>query len=156
MTAFVSEDQPLPGQKRQRGATELEHSTIATPHPPWKKVKRRHQSQQETDAAYWDSLSKLWLTRRALDELDRRNRRKASPVERNGDKPRQLRSLSKQLKSFAKDGGPDLYDLRGVSLVRKVEIAADLGSPVSRTGHSELQCPRYAVESVQLQDPIKV
>ena len=114
MTAVAPEDQPLCGQKRRRRAIEEEHSTVTTP-PLWKRAKRHRQSQQKTDTAYWDSLSKLWLTRRALDELDRRNRQRASPVERNGDKPRQLRSLSKQLKSFTQNGGPDLCNLRGVS-----------------------------------------
>jgi len=79
MTAVAPEDQPLCGQKRRRGAIE-ERSTTATSQPPWKKAKRRRQSQQETNTAYWDSLSKLWLTRRALNELNRRNRQKASPV----------------------------------------------------------------------------
>ena len=80
MTAVASEDQQLFGRKRRRGAIEQEHSATASPNPPQKKVKRRRQSQEETNAAYWDSLLKLWLTRRALDELDRRNRPRASPV----------------------------------------------------------------------------
>ncbi len=123
MTAVAPEDQPLFGRKRRRGAIEQEQSTTATPHPPRKKAQRRRQSQQETNTAYWDSLSKLWLTRRALDELDRRNRQKASPVRTTvargldlGDEPGLLKSLSKQLKRFARHGGPDLCGFRGVSL----------------------------------------
>ena len=120
MTAVASDDQQLLGRKRRRGAIEQEHSATTKLHPPRKKPKRRGQSQQETNAAYWDSLSKRWLTRRALNEVDRRNGQRVSPVERNGDKPRQLRSLSKKLKFFAKDGGPDLCDLRGVSWTYKI------------------------------------
>jgi len=117
MTAFASEDQLLFGQKRRRGAIEQEHSIIATPR---KKTKRSHQSQQETNTAYWDSLSKVWLTPRALDELDRRNGQRASPIKRNGDKPRQLENLSTPLKRFARYGGPDLYELIGVGLARGI------------------------------------
>jgi len=127
MTAVASEDQLLFGQKRRRGAIEQEHSTTTIPHPPRKKAKRRHQSQQETNTPYWDSLSKLWLTRLALDELDRRNRQRPSPVRpivvrRFGldDKPGQSGNLSKQLKRFARYGGPDLRDLVGVSLTQEM------------------------------------
>lgn len=136
---IASEDQPLRGQKRQRGAIEQEHSKTATQHPPWKNAKRPLQSQQETTTAYWDSLSKLWLTRRALSELDRRNRQRASSVRttvagrgnlrdakgvrQRKKKPKKtteqgvLKNPSKQLKRFARHGGPDLRDLGGVSLL---------------------------------------
>ena len=109
MTAVASEHQPLCGQKRRRGAIEEEHSTTRTPQPPWKRTKRRRQSQQETNTAYWDSLSKLWLTRRALDELDRRNRQRASPVRTTvargldlGDEIGLLKNPSKKLRRWAK------------------------------------------------------
>jgi len=127
MTAVAPEDQSPFGQKRRRGAIEQDHSTTVIPHPPRKKAKRRHQSQQETNTAYWDSLSKLWLTRRALDELDRRNRQKASPVRPTvtrgldlGDEPSQLENPSTQLKRFARHGGPDLRNLVGVSLAHEM------------------------------------
>ena len=127
MTAVAPENQPSCGRKRKQSAIEQEHSTIATSHPPRKRVKRRRQSQQETSTAYWDSLSKLWLTRQALDELDRRNRQRASPARTTvagdldlGDEPDLLRNLSKQLKRFARYGGPDLRDLRGVNLAREI------------------------------------
>ena len=123
MITVAPEEQPLCGQKRRRSAIEGEHSTTATPHRPWKKAKSCRQSQQGKNTTYWDSLSKLWLTRRALDELNRRNRQRASPVRiaiaRNldlGDEPTLSKNLLKNLKSFARHGGPDLRDLRGVSL----------------------------------------
>ncbi len=126
MTAVASEHQPLCGQKRQRGAIEEEHSTTGTPQPLWKRTKRRRQSQQETNIAYWDSISKLWLTRRALDELNRRNRKRASPVRTTitrgldlGDEAGPLKNPSEKLKRFARHGGPDLRDLGGVSSARK-------------------------------------
>ena len=123
MSTLAPEDRPLCGQKRRKGAIEEEDSTIATLQYPWRSAKRRCQSQQESSTEYWDSLSKLWLTRRALDELDRRT--KASPVKRTvsrglslGDKPGQPEKFSKQLKRFARYGGPDLRELRGVSSPR--------------------------------------
>jgi len=127
MTAVALGDQQLFGRKRRRGAIEQDHSTTATPHPPRKKAKRRRQSQQETNTAYWDSLSKQWLTRRALNELDRRNRQRASPVRPTVAygldlvaEPGQLENLSTQLKRFARHGGPDLRDLVGVSLALEI------------------------------------
>ena len=108
-------------RKRKRNATEEKHLTIApnSPQPPWK---RPFQSRQEASTAYWDSLSKLWLTRRALKELHRRNRQTASPVRtgiiRRPDRSREpaaLEDCPSQLKRFARLGGPDLRDLRGVN-----------------------------------------
>ena len=129
MTTVARKDHPTSGQKRPRGTIEEEPSstTAISAQPLWKKAKRRHQPRQETNAAYWDSLSKLWLTRRALDELDRRNRQRASPARPAttrrldlGDEPGRSNSLSKQLKRFARHGGPDLRDLGGVSLGREI------------------------------------
>ena len=119
MTAVVSGDQQQSSRKRRRGAIEQDYSTTATSQHLEREVKRRCQRQQKANTAYYESLSKVWLTPGALAELDRRNGKSVSPVERNRDKPRQLRSLSKLLKCFAKDGGPDLRDLRGVSLARE-------------------------------------
>ena len=129
MTAAAREDQLTCGQKRQRGTIEEEPSTTtaASAQPPWKKAKRRHQSRQETNTAYWKSLSKLWLTRRALNELNRRNRQTASPIrpattctqDLVGDKG-QLGNPSKKLLRFARHGGPDLRDLGGVSLAQEI------------------------------------
>ena len=124
MTTAAPANQPSCRRKRKRSATEEEHSTIATnsPQPPWERAKRPFQSRQEANTAYWDSLSKLWLTRRALKELNRQNRQTASPVrtgiirrpDRSGE-PAALEDCSSQLKRFARQGGPDLRDLRGVN-----------------------------------------
>ena len=124
MTTAAPANQPFCGRKRTRTATKEEHSTIAAtlPQPPWKRAKRPFQSRQEADTTYWDSLSRLWFTRRALKELNRRNRQTASPVrigsirrlDRSGE-PAALENCSSQLKRFARQGGPDLRDLRGVS-----------------------------------------
>ena len=116
MTTSAPENQPSYGRKRKRAATE-EHSTIAATSPqlPWKRRKRPFQSRQEANTAYWDSLSKLWLSHRALNELKRRNRKTASPVWTAavrrldlGGEPDPLKNPSKQLNRFARHGGPDL------------------------------------------------
>lgn len=166
MTATAREHQPTCGQKRQRGAIEKEPSTttIGSAQPPWKRAKRRRQPRQETNTAYWDSLSKLWLTRRALDELNRRNRQRASPLGAAivrrldlSDEPGQLKNPSKQLKRFARHGGPDLRDLGAVNLAREKSRSLLISYfAVPRTVHTELYCPRYAVESVWFEDRIEV
>lgn len=139
MTAVAPENQSLRGRKRGRGAIE-EHSASATPtaQPPWKKTKRPFRSRQEANIIYWDSLSKLWLTRRALRELNRRNKRPASSARKIvirsqnlGGESATLKSCPPQLKRFARHGGPDLRDLRGVSLAQEI----------SRLSLISLQCP---------------
>ncbi len=155
MIALVPERQPLRVPKRRQGAIEEELSTTAISHPPRKKLKRH--LQQETNTVYWNSLSRLWLTRRALDELDRRNRQRANPVRTTIARDLDLRqdplkNLSKQLKRFARHGGPDLRDLGGVSLPVRHPIFADFASTVSRTVHTELHDTRYAIEPVQFED----
>lgn len=123
MTAVAPEDRKLSGRKRRRSAIEQDYSTTAIPQHLERKTKRRCQSPQEANTAYYDSLSKVWLTPGALAEHNRRNKQKPSRAKFSvargldlGDEPRRLRSYSKQLKAFAKDGGPDLRDLVGVSL----------------------------------------
>lgn len=108
----------------------LNHPTIGSQPPP----------------AFWDKLSKIWLTRGALRELNRRNiqpsssqpqspyRRARRPVTRNSlaglkrncqviqtasDFLHRCKSRTlKDIKRFARNGGPDLSDLKGVSITR--------------------------------------
>jgi hypothetical protein len=99
-------------------------------------------SSHATTLDWWDSLSKIWLTRDALRELDWRNARAAlllstsqarRPVTRGvaawkkSQNPLEcpstfLRScrpeILKAVKLLAKHGGPDLSNLRGVSVQR--------------------------------------
>ena len=87
-------------------------------------------------AEFWDNLSIIWLTKRALKELDRRNiatvphptqsPRRQRPATRALRKSRSsllsateyLRRCEpgalKDIKAFAKQGGPDLSSLRNV------------------------------------------
>ncbi|KAM3443536.1 hypothetical protein MY4824_000422 [Beauveria thailandica] len=63
---------------------------------------------------FWDNLSKVWLTRRALRELDRRN-----GCRRNDAQPPAtisaglISASSPNIARFARRGGPDLSHLRG-------------------------------------------
>ncbi|KAM5437012.1 hypothetical protein MferCBS31731_005667 [Microsporum ferrugineum] len=115
----------VPSRKRQESDDHLDQ-----PQRPLKRAKTG-------TSAYWDSLSKIWLTRDALEELDRRNRAASSSVKRSSyshHRPftRQLQaSLRRRCQTLAPDplisckpesqskikrlsrrGGPDLSDLR--------------------------------------------
>jgi hypothetical protein len=81
-------------------------------HRPHKRTKSRGSFHQPSNfpPQFWDNLSKVWLTRRALRELDRRNGTQpppgpATPAVYTTDRAR-----------FARHGGPDLRHLRGVRL----------------------------------------
>lgn len=63
--------------------------------------------------AFWDNLSKVWLTRGALKEIDRRNAAHPTPPRRASTLPSR-KAYSESLERFARHGGPDLCHLRGV------------------------------------------
>ena len=116
------------------------HSEHLSTYHGSKKQKYGHPSASQFPPAFWDNLSKVDLTKRALEELNRRNTRASlnsrtfSPrshrpitrrflAERNESFPPTLPAISdlyhfgtlKNLKQTARHGGPDLSDLRGVS-----------------------------------------
>lgn len=68
---------------------------------------------------FWDNLSKVWLTPRALRELDRRNDK--SPITTSTATPSGATATT--LARFARRGGPDLRHLRGVSLRWYIEFS---------------------------------
>ena len=102
-------------------------------------------------AEFWDNLSKVWLTKRALRELDRRNTRPApkppNSLYRRPHRPATRRILTepsksrqptesttnflchcapkclKDIKLSARHGGPDLSDLRGVRITSHVLVS---------------------------------
>src|SRR4051794_25904316 len=99
-------------------------------------------TRSQPSAAFWDNLSRIELTKRALRELDRRNALSApsppGPSYRRPHRPLTRYALAelkrnrqptqptpdflsncaprclKDIKLFTKHGGPDLTDLRGV------------------------------------------
>lgn len=129
-------------RKRQRTERPLQLNETSQPQSKRQKKLSNHDAEPP---AFWDNLSKIWLTKRALRELNRRNtqpapkapnlpyRRTHRPITRNFAKlnrfHRPTRSADdflnnctsrtlKEIKPFARHGGPDLSDLRGVCVVR--------------------------------------
>jgi hypothetical protein len=120
-------------QNRKRQHAEADLSQDDLPSLPSKKFKstREHHSASNFPPAFWDSLSKVWLTRRALRELDRRNQLKSSAcVRAPAHKPVRPSSNRKDLQRFARLGGPELGDLRGVRLNCPYCIVLPLTMPV--------------------------
>ncbi|QIW98378.1 hypothetical protein AMS68_003896 [Peltaster fructicola] len=78
--------------------------------------KRRKEHSIKLPPHVWDGLSEVRLTRRALQEIDRRTKEKASVVAKDAAPRRYqhlLRSDTRRLDKCAKQGGPDLSRLRG-------------------------------------------
>lgn len=115
--------------------------------PQLKRQKLNHPATgSQPPAAFWDNLSKIWLTECALRELNRRNSQPASSIPRSQYRQacqpvtqkflaelkrnrRVTQSASdflrhcepgtlEDIKLFARYGGPDLSDLKGVSITR--------------------------------------
>ena len=107
-----------------------------------KRQKSSHPNGSQFPPAFWDNLSKISLTKRALEELDRRNTQAA--LNSRPPHPRSHRSITRRvpaelkkssqpltpvvkylchcgtrdlenIKQIARHGGPDLSDIRGVS-----------------------------------------
>ncbi|KAK3336901.1 hypothetical protein B0T19DRAFT_471902 [Cercophora scortea] len=92
--------------------------------PPPKKIKsndRLHGS-SIPPAEFWDKLSKVWLTRNALREIDRRNSAQPAP------KPAAPAVYTTDLVRFARHGGPDLHHLRGAFLYHQKATMSSGGS----------------------------
>jgi len=128
----------LHNRKRQHAEAELSQDDL--PSKRRKSTRESYSSSGLPPPAFWDNLSKIWLTRQALKELGRRNAQSTSnqsPVQFKVKKPRTRSAvrefkqkaqpgipvseyLSKApladialLKTFARQGGPDLTNLRG-------------------------------------------
>ena len=63
----------------------------------------------------WDNLSQQWLTRRTLQEFNRRTVWPALPIPLLRTNKANINLA--ELKRFARHGGPSLGDIRGVSTV---------------------------------------
>ncbi|TWU70694.1 hypothetical protein ED733_001576 [Metarhizium rileyi] len=79
--------------------------------PPAKRVKSTSAVRIASNfpPQFWDNLSKVWLTPRALREIDRRNG--ARPPVTTSPAPTVFTATT--LTQFARRGGPDLRHLRG-------------------------------------------
>ncbi|KAF1951348.1 hypothetical protein CC80DRAFT_454356 [Byssothecium circinans] len=114
---------PSPSLRKRRRSDPLEQT--GTSQRPSQQQKLNHSSASQPPSAFWDSLTKVWLTKRALRELDRRNHQAApnpshSPQKTNWEAGHYADYLSRctpkvfnNIRVFARHGGPDLSGLRG-------------------------------------------
>ncbi|KAI1318491.1 hypothetical protein F5Y16DRAFT_391888 [Xylariaceae sp. FL0255] len=135
------------GSNKRRPRSDI---TVAAAETSPKKQKLTHPTRPPP--AFWDNLSEIPLTRRALRELDRRNtttasylRRTLRPPSRRPITRRAARELwpvqaslqpatqylrrsgqfeLKQLRAFARQGGPDLSELRAEGHVHEPNLVA--------------------------------
>jgi hypothetical protein len=102
--------------------------------PDLKRQTIYHSTKYHSSSEFWDSLSKIWLTKYALRELNRRNTKPLARSQVQQPFLAEVRKLYKPIQSadellynyplkivkdiklFARHGGPDLTDLRGVSI----------------------------------------
>ena len=70
----------------------------------------------EPSPAYWDKLSKVWLTKRALREFDRRNHLLVPRPSRAPYRRAVTRNLLAKVKQFVENNYPDLSDLTVVCI----------------------------------------
>ncbi|MCJ1470785.1 hypothetical protein MMC07_009432 [Pseudocyphellaria aurata] len=75
---------------------------------PIKKRRKRNRGRRRLPTAFWDNLSRLFLTPLSLEEFDRRTASAPLPPHLSSKKA----ICPAQLKIFARHGGPDLGDLR--------------------------------------------
>ena len=101
---------------RKRQLNQAESDTGLSPQPNAKRQKLEEHRRHRTPSSFWDNLSRQWLTRRTLREFDRRTVWPVAPVppHQSGKENINIRKL----KRFAKHGGPNLGDIRGVSSIQ--------------------------------------
>ena len=125
--ALMQKSRALCPRKRQN----LEVSQKDTPKPQVKRQKLNHQeAESEANPAFWDTLSKIWLTKRALKELDRRNQYQAAFQRAHFTQYGKHYTASsivdfysncdtydlKNLRHIAKHGGSDLSDPKEIRI----------------------------------------
>ena len=105
-----------PPNRKRKLSVEAELTTDSSLPPTTKHRKLENQQRHRTPSWFWDNLSRLWLTPRALREFDRRTVWPAAPVplKRTGKEDINLG----QLKRFARLGGRGLGILRSVSSIQ--------------------------------------
>lgn len=95
---------------------------------PDRRLHKHARHSHDPAAVYYDSLSRIWLTKGALRELDRRNgQTHQSPLSPPAS-PSSLLELDNAhaaaLRRFARNGGPDLSDLRHASAPSPLRFAS--------------------------------
>lgn len=87
-----------------------------------KKQKLSPPARSQSPSAFWDNLSRVWLTHNALRELDRRNFQRTISEEEDllvhppaNDFLHYCSAQDlREIKRYARRGGPDLCEIRGV------------------------------------------
>ncbi|CRG82659.1 hypothetical protein PISL3812_00003 [Talaromyces islandicus] len=143
--------------KSQRRSRKRQHpepqSLEVSPKQVQKKQKVDHLSGSQLPAAFWDNLSKVWLTRNALQELDRRNSQASVRKPIRSVKPVTCNELQSVPRRFSRQGGPDLSDLRGYPdpsmnsrrskyRVQKQSLSVSRGSSTSRASSTSRSTKR--------------
>ena len=131
---YMSNPNPHERQRPEKRPLHFNNNT----QPQRKRRKLHNTTSSSPPQAFWENLSKVWLTKRVLTELNKsynqsasspphpRHQRARRPVTRNFAKSQSppstvadlLRHCEpgtlKNIKLFARCGGPDLSELRGV------------------------------------------
>ena len=102
----------LTQHNRKRLRRDSESQTDCPPQPSAKRQQLQGDQRQRTPPSFWDNLSRQWLTTRTLGEWNRRTALAAA-----SDLPPRVDQEDWDLKRFARQGGPDLSEVRGVSAV---------------------------------------
>ncbi|KAL8729485.1 MAG: hypothetical protein Q9166_004733 [cf. Caloplaca sp. 2 TL-2023] len=111
-------------RKRQRDPTQPTSNLRALPTP--KRQKPEHKQQEELLCSFWDNLSRLVLTPRALREFDRRTIWPVHPAQPNRTESEHIDLTL--IKDFVADGGPSLEDLRAFPESKKAAVDRDVSS----------------------------
>ncbi|KAK1812536.1 hypothetical protein LTR12_013074 [Friedmanniomyces endolithicus] len=108
-------------RQRKRGRDQLASEKAST----LVCAKRQKRGHHNYPPEIWDSLSKITLTRKSLKEFDRQRReQRHSPAVRSQSVTRRiLRSDTQRLRTFTRNGGPDLSQLRGYAELPATNIA---------------------------------
>ena len=123
-------EEPEPQSRKRKRAIQLTPAADPQPQPQAKRRKRSRRPRSRTPPEFWDNLSRVPLCHRALREFDRRT---VQPVAPKPPKRSVLKGdLVKQLKRFARHGGPNLRDIRGVSSINDREVTLTLFSAQNR------------------------
>ncbi|KAL8784705.1 MAG: hypothetical protein Q9213_003801 [Squamulea squamosa] len=113
----MSSELASPLLNRKRNLDDEQSTTGLT--APAKRRKFDRQQPVNFPPSFWDNLSRLWLTVRALREFDRRTDWPAPCLQPDFTGAQQVDPV--QIKLFAAEGGPRLEDLRSVSLMHRYE-----------------------------------
>ena len=113
MSYIQETEHAQPSRKRSRSEADLSFDDPVELRP----LKRLKSCFKIHSPEFYDSRPKLWLTRRALKEFDRRNSLLSWSGQPVFEIPIDIGNIydTKQIQKFARHGGPDLGDLRAVS-----------------------------------------